>query len=162
MDLICKNVTLVHCSVVVYNYVLPFFLYLNDCVVILKFGSIVSCGLTRETRPTRHKPIAWRTCLLDYMKYFILTSDPFTWWSHSNEIWSTVWENRCLSITRAAGLLEKVCNLLKSRPKNYLINYIGVSLYCHLNQLTKYSQAKLFRLYWIIRIQASVHVVVYF
>ena len=26
VDLFCENVTLVHCSVVVYNYVLPFFL----------------------------------------------------------------------------------------------------------------------------------------
>ena len=39
VDLFCVNVTLVHCSVVVCNYVSPFFLYLKECVVILKFGS---------------------------------------------------------------------------------------------------------------------------
>ena len=58
VDLFCENVTLVHCSVVVCNYVSPFFLYLKECVIISKFGSTVSCGLTRETKLTRHKPIA--------------------------------------------------------------------------------------------------------
>ena len=58
VNLFCENVTLVHCSVVVCNYVLPFFLYLKDCAIISKFGSTVLCGLTRETRLTRHKPIA--------------------------------------------------------------------------------------------------------
>ena len=42
------------------------FLYLKECVVILKFGSTVPYGLTREKRITRHKPIAWHTCLYNY------------------------------------------------------------------------------------------------
>ena len=58
VDLFCENVTLVHCLVLVCNNVSLFFLYLKECVVILKFGSTVSCGLTTETRLTRHKPIA--------------------------------------------------------------------------------------------------------
>ena len=61
------------------------FAILKECVVILKFGSIVSCGLTREKRLTRHKPIASRTCLLDCMKCSNLDGDPFTRWSHSSE-----------------------------------------------------------------------------
>ena len=79
------DVTGVHCSVVVCNYVSSFFLYLKECVVISKFGFTVSCSLTRETRHTRHKPIAWRTRLLDWMKCSTLNSDPFTRWSHSGE-----------------------------------------------------------------------------
>ena len=47
-DLLCENVTLVHCSMVVCNYVAPFSLYLKECVVISKFGSTVLCSLTRE------------------------------------------------------------------------------------------------------------------
>ena len=86
VDLFCENVTLVHCSVVVCNYVSPFFLYLKECVIISKFGSTVSCGLTRETRLTRHKPIAWCTRLLYCMKCSTLDGDPFTRWSHSSEI----------------------------------------------------------------------------
>ena len=31
VDLFCENVTLVNCSVVVCNYVSPFFLYLKKC-----------------------------------------------------------------------------------------------------------------------------------
>ena len=31
VDLFCENVTLLHCSVVVCNYVSPFFLYLKEC-----------------------------------------------------------------------------------------------------------------------------------
>ena len=85
VDLFCENVALVHCSVVVCNYLSPFFLCLKECVVILKFGSTVSCRLTRETKLTRHKPIAWRTLLLDCMKCSTLNGDPFTWWSLSNE-----------------------------------------------------------------------------
>ena len=59
------------------------FLYVNECGIILKFGATVSCALTRETR---HKPIAWRTHLLDCMKCSTLDGDPFTRWSHSREI----------------------------------------------------------------------------
>ena len=58
MDLFCENVTLVHCLVVVCDYVSPFFLYLKERIVISKFGSTVSYDLTRDTRLTRHKPIA--------------------------------------------------------------------------------------------------------
>ena len=79
MDLFCENVILVHCSVVVCNYVSPFFLYLKGC--------------------------------------------------HNFEIWihSVVrLENSCLSITRAARLLDKVYDSLKSRPQNFLINCVGV------------------------------------
>ena len=64
VDLFCENITLVHCSVVVCNYVLPYFLYLKECVVFSKFGSTVLCGLTRETRLTKHKPTAECTHLL--------------------------------------------------------------------------------------------------
>ena len=42
------------------------------------------------------------------------------------------WEDSCLSITRAAGLLDKVYNSLKSKPQNFLINCVGVSVYCNL------------------------------
>ena len=58
VDLFHENVTLVHCSVVVCDYVSPFFLYLKERIVISKFESTVLCGLTRETKLTRHKPIA--------------------------------------------------------------------------------------------------------
>ena len=85
VDLFCKNVTLVYCLVVVCNYILPFFLCLKEYVVILKFGSTMSCGFTRETRLSNYKPIAWRTSLLDCMKYFTLNSDPFSWWPLSGE-----------------------------------------------------------------------------
>ena len=57
MDLFCENVILVHCSLVVSNYVSSFVLYLKECVVISKFGITVLCSLTRETRLTKHKPI---------------------------------------------------------------------------------------------------------
>ena len=56
--LFCENVTLVHYSVVVFNYVSPFFLYLKEGVIISKFGSTVSSGFTREKRLARYKPIA--------------------------------------------------------------------------------------------------------
>ena len=85
VDLFCDNVTLVHCLLVVCNYASPFFLYLKECVIILKFESTVLCGLTRKTRLTRHKPIASHMRLLDCMKRFIFDSDPFTWWSLSSE-----------------------------------------------------------------------------
>ena len=58
VDLFYENFTPVHCSVAVCIHVLPFFLYLKECVIILKFGSAVSCGLTRETRLTKNKAIA--------------------------------------------------------------------------------------------------------
>ena len=64
VDLFCENVTLVHCSMVVYNYVLPFFLGLKECVVISKFGSTVSCGSARETR------LASTSALLDVRTYW--------------------------------------------------------------------------------------------
>ena len=51
------------------------FLYLKECVIILKFGSTVSCSLIKETKLTKYKPITWHTCLLDYMKYSTLDSD---------------------------------------------------------------------------------------
>ena len=86
VDLFCENITLVHFLVVVCNYVSPFFLYLKECVIISKFESTVSCGLTRETRLTRHKLIAWHTCLLDCMKCSALEGDPSTLWSYSREI----------------------------------------------------------------------------
>ena len=80
VDFFCKNVTLVHCSVVVCNYVSPFFLYLKECVIASKFGSTLSCGSIGETRLTRHKPIAWCTRLVDCMKCSTLDGDPFTRW----------------------------------------------------------------------------------
>ena len=55
VDLFCENVTLGHYSVVVCNEFLPFFLYLKESVIISKFGSIVSCSLTRETGLTKHE-----------------------------------------------------------------------------------------------------------
>ena len=63
------------------------FLHLKECVVIFisKFGSTVSCGLTRETRLTMHKPTAWCTHLLDCMKCITLDGDPFSRWSLSTE-----------------------------------------------------------------------------
>ena len=73
LDLFCENITLIHCSVVVCNYFSPFFLYFKECVIISKFGSTVLCSLTRETRITRHKPIAWHTKLLDCMNVPPLT-----------------------------------------------------------------------------------------
>ena len=85
VDLFHENITLVHCSVVVCNYVLPFFLYLKERIVISKFGYTVSCGLTRETRLTRHKPTTWRMCLLDCMKCSTLDGDAFTRWSLSGK-----------------------------------------------------------------------------
>ena len=81
MDIFCENVTLVHCSVVVCNYVLC----LKECVIILEFGSTVSCGLTRETRLTKHKPTAQCTSLLACMKCNTFDGDPFTRWSCSSE-----------------------------------------------------------------------------
>ena len=67
------------------TYVSPFFLCLKECIVNWKFGSIVSCGLTRETRLTKYRPIAYRTCLLDWMKCSTLDGDSFTWWHLSGE-----------------------------------------------------------------------------
>ena len=61
------------------------FLYLKECVVILKFGSTVSYGLTRETRLRKCKAIAYHTHLLDCMKCSTFDSDPFTRWSFSGE-----------------------------------------------------------------------------
>ena len=85
VDLFCENLTLVHCSVVACNYVSSFSLYLTKCVIISKLGSIMSCGLTRETRLTRHKPTPWCTRLLYCMKRFTFDGDPFTRWSHNGE-----------------------------------------------------------------------------
>ena len=85
VDLFCRNVTLAHCSVLVCNYISPFFLYLKECIVIWKFGSTVSYSLTRETRLKKYKPIACCTCLLDCMKCSTLDGDPFTWWPLSSE-----------------------------------------------------------------------------
>ena len=79
VDLFCENVTLAHCSVLVCNYVLQFFLYPKECVIISKFGSTVSCGLIRETKLTKYKPIAWRMHLLNCKKCSTLDGDPFTW-----------------------------------------------------------------------------------
>ena len=42
-------------------------------------------------------------------------------------------ENSCLSITKAARLFDKIYNSLKSKTQNFLINYVGVSVYRHLN-----------------------------
>ena len=58
VDLFYENLTPVHCSVVVYIHVSPFFMHLKECVIISKFGSTVSCGLARETRLTKNKAIA--------------------------------------------------------------------------------------------------------
>ena len=58
VDLFYENLTPVHCSVVVYIHVSPFFMHHKECVIILKFGSTVSCGLARETRLTKNKAIA--------------------------------------------------------------------------------------------------------
>ena len=57
MDLFCENVSLVHCLVVVYNYVLPFSCILKSAII-SKFVSTALYGLTRETRLTKHKPTA--------------------------------------------------------------------------------------------------------
>ena len=48
-----------------------------------------------------------------------------------------------MSITRAAGLLDKVYDLLKLRHQNFLINYMGVSVYHHLNVIECVSTGKL-------------------
>ena len=71
VDLFCENVILVHCSVVVCNYISPFFLkeYRK-----FEIGSTVLCDLTRETRLTRHKPIAQCTRLLACMKLNVPSS----------------------------------------------------------------------------------------
>ena len=73
-----------------------------------------------------------------------LDSDPFTQWSLSGEnkvlygrivvylSQSAVWENSCLYITRAVELLEKVYNSLKLRCQSFLINYVGILVYCNL------------------------------
>ena len=42
-----------------------------------------------------------------------------------------------MSITRVAGLLGKVYNAPKLRHQNFLINYVGVSVYHHLNEATQ-------------------------
>ena len=55
VDLCCEIIAFLHCSVMVCNYASPFS-YLKECVVILKFGSTVLCGLTRETGLTKHNP----------------------------------------------------------------------------------------------------------
>ena len=83
--LFCENVTLVHCSVVVSNYILALFLCLEECVAISKFGSTVLCGSTRKTRVAKYKPIAWHTGLLDYIKWSTLDSNPFIQWSLSDD-----------------------------------------------------------------------------
>ena len=49
---------------------------------------------------------------------------------------SAMWENGCLSIKRAAGLLDKAYNLLNLRQQNFLINYVAVSIYHHLNKVS--------------------------
>ena len=43
VDLFCENIILGHCSVVVYNYILPFFLFfcIKERVIIFEFGSTV-------------------------------------------------------------------------------------------------------------------------
>ena len=41
VDLFYENLTPVHCSVAVCIHVWPFFLYLEECVIIPKFGSSV-------------------------------------------------------------------------------------------------------------------------
>ena len=56
VDLFYENVTPVHCLVAVCIHVLPFFLYLKECVVILEFVSTVLCRLARETRLTKQNP----------------------------------------------------------------------------------------------------------
>ena len=131
VDLFCVNVTFFHCSVVACNYVSSFFLDLKECVVISKFGSTVSCGLTRETRFAKYKPIAWCTHLLE-----CINVPPSTVTLSPNDLLAVKMKcsmgECCLSITRAAGLLDKVYNALKLRAQNFLINYVGVSVYCHL------------------------------
>ena len=54
MDLFCENVTLVHCSVVVCNYVSPFFLHLKECVIILKFGIHSVVRLDKRDKAQAH------------------------------------------------------------------------------------------------------------
>ena len=81
-------VSMSHLSIVRWwfaNYVRPFFLGFKRCVIILKFGSTVSWGLTRETRLAKYKPIAWCMRLLDCVKCSTIDSDPFTQWSLSSE-----------------------------------------------------------------------------
>ena len=60
------------------------FLYLKECVIILNLDP-VSYSLTRETRHTKHKPTAQRTCSLDCMKCTTLDGNPFTQWSLSGQ-----------------------------------------------------------------------------
>ena len=55
VDLLCENIILVHCSVVVYNHTSPFFLCLKECAIITECGSTVLWGLIRETRLTKLK-----------------------------------------------------------------------------------------------------------
>ena len=86
VDIFCENVTLFHCSVVVYNYILPFFLCLKECVIFWNLDrSTMSCGLTRAIRLTKHKPTAQCTSLLVCMKCNTFDGDPFTRWSRSSE-----------------------------------------------------------------------------
>ena len=58
VDLFCKNFTIVLCLMAVCFHVLPFFLHLKECFVILEFGSTVSCGLAREAGHIKHNIIA--------------------------------------------------------------------------------------------------------
>ena len=107
---------------------------IKKCVVILKFGSTVSCSLTRETRFTKHKPTAQHTRLLDCMKYTTLNGNFFTQWSLSSEI--KVLYGRIvvyLSQEHLHGLLNKAYNLLKLKLQNFLSNCMGISVYYHLN-----------------------------
>ena len=84
----------------------------------MKFGSTVSCSLTRETRLTKHKPTAQHTRLLDCMKCATLNGDSFTHWSLSTV--TKVLCGRvvvCLSQEHLGYLLDKAYNLLKWKFK---------------------------------------------
>ena len=80
--------------------------------------------------------------LLDCMKCSTLNNDSYTQWFLSSE--NEVLCGRivvclflsCLSITRAAGLLNKIYNSMKLRQQNLLIDYVSMSVYCHLKKIT--------------------------
>ena len=88
VDLFCEHVTLVHCSVVVCNYVSPFFLYLKR--VCHNFEIWIHSVVRLDKRDKAYK--AQAHCLtyalsgLHEMFHPSVDGDPFTRWSHSREI----------------------------------------------------------------------------
>ena len=131
VDLFCENFTLVHCSVVICNSVSPFFISQRACS---NFEIWIHGVVRLDKRDKVYK--AQAHCLMYALNGLhenvppsmvtILSDGPLEVKMKSSM------ENSCLSIPRAAGLLDKVYNPLKLRHQNFLINYVGVSVYCHL------------------------------